>query len=288
MDWSTLTVEAGSFIDADLRHRESDLLYRVALQNDPAFLYLLFEHQRQEDPLLAFRLLCYLTRIWEKFLREHPGATRLPPVIPVVLAQNARPWELSTQFQDLVDIPSEQRKVLAPLTPAFDFRLIQLASLPFDKIVGTSRGILTLRVLKAEQIQQLLAGVVWDEVHLQQLSPEALNSLLRYIYHAANVDKAAFLAKLKSLESTTLQENTMTLAEQFRQEGRQEGRQKGQEEGRLRWRRQAIAKVLELRHKRVPAGLLEAIEEVSADNDLDRLLAAAATCETLEEFSESL
>ena len=88
----------------------------------------------------------------------------------------------------------------------------------------------------------------------------------------------------------------MTLAEQFRQEGqlkgrqegRQEGWQEGRQEGRQEGQRQAIEKILKLKHKRVPLGLLEAIEEVSAEKDLDRLLAAAATCETLEEFAGKL
>ena len=76
----------------------------------------------------------------------------------------------------------------------------------------------------------------------------------------------------------------MTLAEQFRQEGQLKGRQEGRQEG----QRQAIEKILKLRHKRVPSGLIEAIEEVSAEKDLDRLLTAAATCETLEEFAGKL
>lgn len=63
-----------------------------------------------------------------------------------------------------------------------------------------------------------------------------------------------------------------------------EGHQKGRQEG----RQEAIKAVLKLRYKRVPSGLLEAIEEVSSEKDLDRLLAAAATCETLEEFAGKL
>lgn len=87
LDWRTLQVQSGSFIDERLQSRESGLLYRIRLQDEAAFLYLLFEHQRQQDPWLPFRLLRYETRVWDKFQKEHPAARRLPPVIPVVLAQ---------------------------------------------------------------------------------------------------------------------------------------------------------------------------------------------------------
>jgi hypothetical protein len=35
--------------------------------------------------------------------------------------------------------------------------LIQLAELPFEKMIGTPAGILVLRTLKAEQLERLLA-----------------------------------------------------------------------------------------------------------------------------------
>jgi len=67
-----------------------------------------------------------------------------------------------------------------------------------------------------------------------------------------------------------------------------EGRQEGLQEGIGRGRQEAIIKLLKIRHKRVPAGLLEAVAEVSDERHLDRLFLAAAQSSTIEKFSESL
>ncbi len=49
-------------------------------------IYLLFEHQREEGPLIALRLLHDMVRIWER--RVETGKP-LAPILPVVLAQNS-------------------------------------------------------------------------------------------------------------------------------------------------------------------------------------------------------
>jgi predicted transposase/invertase (TIGR01784 family) len=79
IDWSTLSLASGSFIDPEFAATSSDLLFIAKIDGQPAFLYILFEHQNQEDPLIGLRLLTYMVRIWSDHLRDDPGATKLPP-----------------------------------------------------------------------------------------------------------------------------------------------------------------------------------------------------------------
>ena len=72
----------------------------------------------------------------------------------------------------------------------------------------------------------------------------------------------------------------MSTAQRLRQEGRQEGRLEG--------RQGAIIQLLEIRHKRIPAGLREAVAAVSDERHLERLLLAAAQSNSLEKFAEKL
>jgi putative YhgA-like transposase len=45
LDWSTLTLRPGSFVDSALAHRHTDLLYTAAWHDGgEAFVYFLFEH----------------------------------------------------------------------------------------------------------------------------------------------------------------------------------------------------------------------------------------------------
>ena len=59
---------------------------------------------------MPLRLLIYKTRIWEAFLKEHPGE-RLPVILSFVLAQNASRWEVAQQFSSLLDLPKEEAEL---------------------------------------------------------------------------------------------------------------------------------------------------------------------------------
>ena len=64
--WETLSVCAGSYVDEYLDGRQSDLLYAASFQDGAdGFVYVLFEHQSTSDPLMSFRVLRYMVRIWD-------------------------------------------------------------------------------------------------------------------------------------------------------------------------------------------------------------------------------
>ena len=279
MDWTSLSLLSGSFIDPEFDATSSDLLFTAKIDGHPAFLYILFEHQNQEDPLMGLRLLTYMVRIWNDYLRNNPGATKLPAILPLVLAQDSKPWKGSTRFADLIDIPEGVGEDIKKYIPDFEFQLVELFHMPFDKILGTPMGILTLRALKAEKLQALLDDPVWDESLLIQLPSASFEMLMRYILDR-DLDKPAFRRKLQTLRNPKLSKNAMSLAEQFRQEGRQEGLIFSQH--------QAILEALEIRFQRVPEGLREEIEAITDSKKLTHLHRAAITSADLESFAAEL
>ena len=171
--------------------------------------------------------------------------------------------------------------------PDFEFQLVELFRMPFEKILGTPMGILTLRALKAEKLQALLDDLVWDESLLIQLPPSSFEMLMRYILDR-DLDKPAFRRRLKTLRNPKLSKNAMSLAEQFRQEGIRKGRQQGRQEGLIFSQQQAILEALEIRFQRVPEGLREEIETIIDTKKLTHLLRAAITSADLESFAVEL
>ena len=75
LDWSTLTLRPGSFVDLALKEQHTDLLYAATWRDGGEVLaYFLFEHLSappKKDSLLAFRLLRYQVRIWELCRHRH-------------------------------------------------------------------------------------------------------------------------------------------------------------------------------------------------------------------------
>lgn len=261
VDWSSLVLQPGSYIDDRFRASESDLLYRVRLshtdggkhQND-GFVYLLFEHQRQEDRWLALRLLGYQIKIWDHFLRQSPQADTLPVIILVVLAQNRRKWALSPRFRALLGLQVGKESAWTQFVPDFTFRLIELAGLRFEEIAGTPLGIMTLRLLKAERTGDLAGEAVWDEALLRKLAHAHLPRILRYLFGLAGLDTATVQQKIRSLKTVAIRRTAMTIAEHYIQKGQKKGRLQGQQIGILIGRIQLLQSLL--RQKETPAKVL--------------------------------
>lgn len=108
LDWKTLHVESGSFVDPELQHRISDLLYSICLKGSDGRIriYVLMEHQSSPDVLMAARFLIYVGRLYEQHIRDNPRAKSVPLVIPVLLYQGPNGWTLPRRLSDLIDGPA--------------------------------------------------------------------------------------------------------------------------------------------------------------------------------------
>jgi hypothetical protein len=212
------------YIDPQFASSESDLLFRIQLQQGDAYLYLLFEHQSSEDPRMALRLLSYILRIWERFAKNHAPPAKLPAILPVVLAQGKRPWKTSTQLEDLINLPPAYAPVLRAWQPTLVYHLLELVRIPYEAISGTPEGIITLRALKAQPMDELLGDALWDEPLLFSLPEDALERILRYILNA-DVNVRLFEERIEKIQTEPLQTKTMTLADQLIEKGMQKGMQ---------------------------------------------------------------
>jgi predicted transposase/invertase (TIGR01784 family) len=279
VDWRSLQLENTSFIDEQMVGSESDLLFSAKTRSGAAFLYLLFEHQSREDPCMGLRLLRYMVRIWERKSRRQHAFAALAPILPVVLTQGGDPWKTPARFHALFSEGGKVWEAAKAFTPDFRFRLVQLRELGFGEIRGSPGGVLTLRALKASGSGELLSEAVWDEELMTRLSPEALQRLLRFIY-SGEVDKTDFRRKVRKVRDFNLHRTTMTLEQQFREEGKLEGKLEG--------KREALLTALESRFGALPPGLREQIQQSSASALLDRLFLEALACSSFEEFSRAL
>ena len=103
LNWSTLRLIEGSFVDEDLRGSEADLLYEVerVSSQDAVWVYILIEHQSTPDRWMRFRLLKYCCHIWDQSFRDQPEQRDLRAIVPLVFYQGERRWTYSREFADL-------------------------------------------------------------------------------------------------------------------------------------------------------------------------------------------
>src|SRR5262245_58300683 len=121
LDFDTLALCPGSFVDPELRHRHSDLLYTIRHRatRRPVFLYILAEHLSTPRSLLAFHLLSYLVGIWQRWLDDHPRARKLPGIVSVVLYHGSGRFRVDADFLELIDLPAETLEVIRGTMPSF-------------------------------------------------------------------------------------------------------------------------------------------------------------------------
>ena len=134
LNWPTLRLLEGSFVDEALRRSETDFLYEVERIGDDAslWLYILLEHQSSPDRWMRFRLLKYCCRIWDVNLQEWPAPRELRPIVPLVFYQGERRWSHSTEFADLF---AESVRDW-PWVPRFSHELIDQASTQPEDVQG--------------------------------------------------------------------------------------------------------------------------------------------------------
>jgi len=79
IDPESITIEKDSYIEKDLSEYFFDLLFRVKMQREEGYVYLLFEHKSKVDKHVSLQLLGYMTSIWKKTVPQP-----LPVILPVV------------------------------------------------------------------------------------------------------------------------------------------------------------------------------------------------------------
>jgi predicted transposase/invertase (TIGR01784 family) len=275
LDWSSLTLLDGSFVDEALKERHSDLLFRVKLDGKDVFLYLLFEHQSTVDGLMAFRLLRYMVRIWERVLAERPGEP-LPLVVPIVLSHAEGGWTAATRFEALFSLPPRASDLLA-FVPRFSYVVDDLAATDVRELEArllTTLAELALRLfrdLRRKPTMEVLDDVkrLFVTLEASETPAHLVSAVLHYVLHNTDeIEQPRVVPWVSDIGPKTRNEAMRSIAQKLIDEGREEGR----EEGRAEASRVLVLKQLQLKF--------------GAIGPRERAIVDAADLETLERYAE--
>lgn len=241
LDWTTLSLCPGSFVDEALTEQLTDLLFSVQLGERPALLYILFEHQSRSEPLMGYRLLRYEVRIWETWLKDNPGAKRLPVIVPVVLHHSVTGWEAAVSFEALLDIDAELFETVAPYVPRFQFLLDDVSAVSDEELRGramSALGRLALWCLRNGRTpEELVRGLgAWvDLVREVRRAPNgvaALKTIFRYIFGVnERYEPKELVGLLLQAVGEEGKEEMASVAEKLQEQGERRGLERGLAEG---------------------------------------------------------
>jgi len=280
----------GTFIDEELRESRSDRLYRMELKaGGSAYVFCLVEHKSAPDARIAWQLLRYMVRVWDRVDRENGGRGKLPPVIPLVVYHGAEEWTAPRRFSGMVAASQEMAAQLLD----FPFEVMDVGRVENDAL---SRQ----RVLRVGLVLMKYAMVKTGNPPLEEVAaalrqakdqPDGfLGQLLGYIIGAYElIDEAALSQVLKRAMPEKEKEMLSIAAREWlaqgeakgRAEGEAKGKAEGRAEGEAKGEAKALVRVLERRFGRVPAKYLRAIA-AAQNGQLDSWLDRAVDAPTLK------
>lgn len=231
VDFSTLKLRKESYVDEELTLLITDVLYSVKFKDKqdktPVFIYLLCEHLSAPQKLAPWRTIKYSGRIIDQHLKE-TGGNKLPLVIPLVVYNGKVKYPHSTSVYDLFN---EEEKALAQAYMFNRFQLIDFTQIADEEIRTHRWSYLMEGLLKhafSRDIMSYLEGLAREFNELaRQHADEYILGMLKYVIESTEIeDKQRFINFLHNSLPKPLEQQAMTLAQVWKNEGVQLGMQK--------------------------------------------------------------
>jgi len=250
LDFSSLELHSGSYIDEEFKHTSSDMLYSAYLldKSEKVYLYILAEHQSSVYYYMPLRLWRYTGAIWHEHLKkckiDKKAGAKLPLVVPLVFYNGPKRYDGPRDIKEIIDAPLEfiEQFLYMPfhLVDTNDIEDEELREQRWSDLMEFAMK----RAFEREALQvveSLLERLNWVYQEQNSVANNFADSVLRYFLSQVGTTNPTRLKKTLELglfDSTGDKAMIMLgdyLAEQRKdswlQEGREEGRQEGRQEG---------------------------------------------------------
>ncbi len=296
--------EQTELIGKDFSIKSSDILYKIEKGNTPKgvqgngqdiHIYLLLEHQSKVDQLMAFRMLAYKVRIWERYVNSHKKESeqkgfKLPVIIGMVFYDGKAKWTSPTDVKDKITKIKNMEEYLIKA----EYELISLSNIKEETIINMKKalGVILLtdkpnvRIKNAEELikminEDIISKLPKEEQEKFEKHRNAFLELLRKRTDYKEIEER--YEELKEMEVPKMF-NTL---EEIAKKDREKAKLEGKVEGKLEERREVAIKLLSKRFGRqLTTEMKEKIkeaEEAKINQIIDNIFEI-----TIEELKEIL
>lgn len=253
--------------------RISDMIWRIQVDGQWAYLYLLIEFQSRVHRYMPVRIMQYVSLLHQDLLvtnRALPTGL-LPPILPIVVYSGDTPWDAPTDMAELIP-------PLPPTLSAFDPRLrFWLVDQGRHRPRGAEENLLTVMmdVAHAQDTDELQHAFERMGLLLQNNS-KSFKSIKDWLQTLAGQSKRINsdlweqlmartdeMAHFKLGIDTWAETQSQIWHEKGRETGREEGREKGREEGREEGQSLYFQKLLVMRFGPLPADIVAKIKRAN-------------------------
>ena len=232
IDFNSIVVCPNTFIDEELKLTESDVLIKATMEGQNGYIYILAEHQSTQDPLMPFRLLKYMTRIWD--YHQHHGKKKntlpFPAIIPLVFYTGPTLYKSTRAIWELCGDQSElMRHILSE-----PFHLIDVNAIP-ESILTSRMWSGTMEFLMRHRFRQHISQELEKVAHsfnqlLLEDKSQFVLQLLSYIMAVDDEHRSTkdLIELMRNKISPKVGDEIVSLAERLIEEGMEKGREEGE------------------------------------------------------------
>jgi predicted transposase/invertase (TIGR01784 family) len=201
LDFKRLHDEKKSFVLDTLRKQESDQVFLAPFKEETSgiereiFIFILIEHQSKPVKSMGFRMLFYMTLIWDAQRRrwESDGVPeslwRFRPILPILFYTGERNWDTQLSIKELMDLPAE----LECFVPQHETLFLNLNATEPEKLTASGHPFgWILRIIQNESapIEKLMIELKEAVENIDRLTASeriqwqrAMYYILLLIYH---------------------------------------------------------------------------------------------------------
>ncbi|HGJ5866181.1 Rpn family recombination-promoting nuclease/putative transposase [Arsenophonus nasoniae] len=239
-DLNSLKVESSSFIDAEMKNYQSDILYSIKTEKGSGYLYLLIEHQSTPDKLMAWRLMRYSMAAMQKHLEA--GHKKLPLVFPILFYTGEKsPYPYSTDWFDCFSGRDIAERIYTK-----PFKLVDVTTLDDGEIMQHKRMALLELIqkhIRKRDISELLDSIV-NLLSYNYYTDNQVITMFNYLIQEGNTKKPMEFITEIAKQSEKHEEALMTIAQQIEEIGIKKGLQQGMQQGKMAEKKEIARQLL--------------------------------------------
>jgi predicted transposase/invertase (TIGR01784 family) len=184
IDENDLVLIDKSFIEADYKDKESDVIYKVKFKDSEIIFYVLLELQSTVNQTMPFRLLKYMTELMKREFEDTPKNEReainyrLPAVVPIILYNGADNWSAVRSFKEYL----QGHEQFGEYVINFRYLLFDLNRMTDETILSTHQLLDMVFALDKKTSRKDMERILnITAEHLQRMSDEDRNDLIRWV-----------------------------------------------------------------------------------------------------------
>lgn len=251
VDLSTLKQEKENYFDNTLGNGIVDLIYSVNFGLDKGYLIALVEHQSTQDYKMPLRIMKYVLRICDDYLKKNKGG-KIPLIYPILFYSGQKKYTAPLSLYSLFANSERAKEFLTK-----PIQLVESSNFQKDDIRGRNYAGLMMYFMskiRERDIFPFLHEVIESITKISEDGDIAyIESILYYILDKADSEKVdGIFSEFKKAVTIEHSEVIMTIAERLEQRGVLKGKEvgiqigieKGREEGKLFEKKQIAVNML--------------------------------------------